>query len=478
MVTFNRRSNEFYATDNPTFGNVGVGGEAVDDHVAGMIEVNFPGVIGYIPVGTILNKSPEEVVVGHVSQYTIVVTPTVNTVFEGGDIVEHGVVVEAEIIVGDVYIHVVVTSGFGGEGGTSAVRLSVVGIAHPTSVIEGVSPEPTSLVDDEFFPSGNGDSTIVVGSNGGGNILTSIHVVEGSIDVVKGVGTIVVDQRIPSGVDSETLGNQAIATLGVFLSVGTHAEGISGDDAEVVNNPPVAIGGTSFARGESTESDAEVAGFKGIGWERVGYKALKYIVNRDIDCINVDIDSSVVNAIGAIVEFALVVVFDVVLVELDIKNGSAGGDIDVVNLDVGIEFAGAQSGLIVVVNHHEAVFARGDSGVKIINDGAFESGDASKTAHQVRIHLGHSHDGGVGVDISPTLPTSVVVVLGVGVNASSVNASGVAKVVAREVYGYQRGSILGEDGTLIHVRDIRGLGFGHVDSLVRCGGLCNHKRCA
>ena len=249
-----------------------------------------------------------------------------------------------------------------------------------------------------------------------------VHVVEGSIDVVKGVGTIVVNQRIPSGVDSETLGNQAIATLGVFLSVGMHAEGISGDDAEVVNNPPVAIGGTSFARGESTETDAEVAGFKSIGWERVGYKALKYIVNRDIDCINVDIDSSVVNAIGAIVEFALVVVFDVVLVELDIKNGSAGGDIDVVNLDVGIEFAGAQSGLIVVVNHHEAVFARGDSGVKIINDSAFEGGDTRETTDHVRIHLGHGGYGGVGVDISPTLPAGVVVVLGVGVNAGLNNA--------------------------------------------------------
>ena len=86
--------------------------------------------------------------------------------------------------------------------------------------------------------------------------------VEGSIDVVKGVGTIVVNQRIPSGVDSETLGDQAIATFGVFLSVGTHAVSITGDNAEVVNNPPVAIGGTSLARGESTETDAEVAGFK------------------------------------------------------------------------------------------------------------------------------------------------------------------------------------------------------------------------
>lgn len=201
-------------------------------------------------------------------------------------------------------------------------------------------------------------------------------------------------------------------------------------------------------------------------------------VDRAIDTINVDVNRGVVSTIGAIFEFALVVVFDVELVELYIKDGGASGNVDIGNLDVGIEFAGTQTGLIVVVNHHEAVFARGDSGVKIINDGAFESGDASKTAHQVRIHLGHSHDGGVGVDISPTLPTSVVVVLGVGVNASSVNASGVAKVVAREVYGYQRGSILGEDGTLIHVRDIRGLGFGHVDILVRCGGLCKHKRCA
>ena len=274
MVTINRRSNEFNATDNPTFGNVGVGGEAVGDHVAGSVVVNILGVIGHIPVVTILNKSPEEVVVGHVGQYTIVVTPTVSTVFEGGDIVVHGVVVEAEIIVGDVYIHIVVTSGFGGEGGTSAVRLSVVGIAHPTSVIEGVGPEPTSLVDDEFFPSGNGDSTIVVGSNGGGNILTSVHVVEGSIDVVKGVGTIVVNQRIPSGVDSETLGNQAIATFGVFLSVGTHAVSITGDNAEVVNNPPVAIGGTSLARGESTETDAEVAGSNSGNRESIGYKAL------------------------------------------------------------------------------------------------------------------------------------------------------------------------------------------------------------
>ena len=52
----------------------------------------------------------------------------------------------------------------------------------------------------------------------GVGVLSGIEVMDGSGDVVTGISTVVLNESIPSGVDFQTLGNQAVVTLAILLS--------------------------------------------------------------------------------------------------------------------------------------------------------------------------------------------------------------------------------------------------------------------
>ena len=128
-------SDQFNTTDDPTFGDVSIGGETGSNHVTGILEMNVLIIFSYIPSAVVVDETIEPLVGGIINKNAIVVTPAIGVVGEGGgDVVEHGVVGEGGSAVASGDILVVVARNIGGQRIASAVGGGVVGIAIPATI--------------------------------------------------------------------------------------------------------------------------------------------------------------------------------------------------------------------------------------------------------------------------------------------------------------------------------------------------------
>ena len=475
------RSNELDTTDNPTFGDNIVGGVTGVDHVTGFVVLNVFSILGDIPAAATVNEAIEPMVGGVVSQHAIVVTPTIVTVGLGSDIVVHGVVGEVDIAALDLGEYVVVANGAGGQVRTGTVRDGSVAI--PTAIIHRVGIDPTVFVDDDTFGSGDGDALVVVFNNRSLGVLSGIEVVEGSGDVVADVGTVVLNEGVPSGVDLHALGNQAIVTFDIVAVELTHTVGGAGKDGDIVDYPPIAVSIASVLIGhEPTDADAEVGLTGSSDGQGVGEEATDSGVDSDIDTIDIDFDGRPGGTVGGVVDVAFIVVLTIVLIESHIDGGSSGG-INAIDFDESIDSTGVGSVLLVGDEHHETVITSvglaHDAGTHSIAE-TRNTLVASKSRNQTGIDVGKGSEVCIGETVDTT-PSGEGVVHRVCISTTSDNTSSVIHIGGMEVDSLQGiSSILGEDGAVEGVLDHGSIvsSLNLLAPMIRGCHLCESERCA
>lgn len=314
--------------------------------------------------------------------------------------------------------------------------------------------------------------------------LGGIEVMEGSDNIVLGVGTNVLDKAIPSGGNLQAHGDQTIVTFNIFLG-GSFSEtvGVAGEDADIVDSPVVTIGiGAVVVKALITDTDGDVALTGNLEGKGYSVETFHVAVDFDIDTGDIDLDflpSGGSAGVDFVVKIAEIVEFAIELIETDIDN-SGCGSVDVVNLDEAVEVTGSIATLVNHAAEHVAVGSGSDRGVGKILHVANEIGDTIHPRSHVGINLSFV-DKGKGVNIGNTTPESEVSGLGVAFNTSDNGTGGVTFVLGMEVYGCQGNFIFGEDGADASVTVLNSGGLGlslNLTLLVKGRGLCESKGCA